>query len=155
MPARHPQDQLPSLPEHISLLSPPTLIVKHECLQQAELPVLPTVPLGMGKRRSSVSLSILPPALVCFGCGWHTLPPLLLLWLDSHHSISIHTYPPPPSPSVHPPAPGLAEPISTWILLCWPRIHSCDIVIPQQLRHPAQLCLKFTQDQAQAYECCI
>lgn len=67
---------------HHGLLSPPALTVKHKCLQQAELPVLPTFPLGIEKRRSSVSLSILLPALVCFGCGWHIPPPLFLLWLD-------------------------------------------------------------------------
>lgn len=139
---------------HQGLLSPPALTVKHECLHQAEPPVLPTFPLRMERRRSSVSLSILLPALR-FGRGWHVLPPLLLLWPGSRYSISIPTYPPSPSPSVHSPVLGLAVPISPWILLSWPGIHGCDTLIPGQLQHSVQLFLKFTQDQAQAHECCI
>lgn len=91
--------------KHQGLSSPPTLTAKHECLQWAELPAVSTFPLGMGKRCSRVSLSIPLPTIgrVCYACY---IPSQLLLWPDSRQSVNIPTYPPPPSPSVHSPAPS-------------------------------------------------
>lgn len=109
------------------LLSPPTLTIKHKSLQQAELPVLPTFPLGMGKmlsyskhptaRPCSLWLCLAHPAKSCCGRILTTPSAFPLIPLLPHLLRIL-----PPQASLNPSLPGsfYAGPRSTAVTHSFP-----------------------------------